>query len=143
MNNYWITVLSHEHALRGIEGGFMQACHGKSATLKRMKAGDWVTFYCPKKTFMGNDSYQHFVGLGKVSTGDVYQVSMTEDFHPYRLDIDFITGAKDLEASIIPLISKLNFIQDKQHWGAPFRFGHFKISEEDFKVITDAMKIVI
>ena len=45
---FWVTVASKDHALRGINGGFIQACHGKEAPLKRMKRGDYVIFYCPK-----------------------------------------------------------------------------------------------
>ena len=61
----WVSVVSKEHALRGIEGGFMQACHGKAAPLKRMKAGDWFMFYCPATTMGGVIKVQKFLGLGK------------------------------------------------------------------------------
>ena len=136
---FWIGVVSKEHALRGISSGIMQACHGKAAPLKRMKSGDFVSFYCPKEMFMGKDKYQKFVGIGRVKSGEVYQFSMSEDFHPYRLDIQYVDNAAKLEASIIPLIDSLSFIKDKRHWGAAFRFGHLQVPEEDFLRITSAM----
>lgn len=136
---FWISVVSKEHALRGIENGIMQACHGKAAPLKRMKKEDYVLFYCPKEMFLGKDKYQKFVGVGTVATGEVYQFSMSEDFHPYRIDIKYIENAANFEAPVLPLINSLSFIKDKKHWGAAFRFGHLQIPEEDFLHITSAM----
>ena len=43
------------------------------------------------------------------------------------------------EISILPLIEKLDFIQDKRRWGVPFRRGCFSISEADFKRIAFLM----
>ena len=39
MTRFWIGVVSKEHVLRGVEGGFCQVCHGKKAPLNRMKKG--------------------------------------------------------------------------------------------------------
>jgi len=37
-----------------------------------------------------------------------------------------------------PLIAQLEFIGDKTHWGAAFRFGQVKIREVDFRCIANA-----
>ena len=37
MTKFWIGVVSKEHVLRGVEGGFCQVCHGKKRPLNRMK----------------------------------------------------------------------------------------------------------
>ena len=37
---YWIIVASKDHLQRGLNGGFIQANHGKAAPLKRMQPGD-------------------------------------------------------------------------------------------------------
>jgi len=42
---YYITVVSKDHATKGVIGGFMQANHGKEAPLKRMKVNDWIIIY--------------------------------------------------------------------------------------------------
>jgi hypothetical protein len=34
---YWIAVVSKDHVLKGVEGGFAQAGHGKRAPLAKMK----------------------------------------------------------------------------------------------------------
>ena len=80
----WVSVVSKEHALRGIAGGFMQACHGKAAPLKRMQPGDYFMFYCPAMTMGGSEKVQKFLGFGKVKDRDVYQFEMSPDFHPFR-----------------------------------------------------------
>lgn len=69
-------------------------------------------------------------------TGDIYQVEMTPDFKPYRLDVRFM---RCHATPIKPLIQRLSFIKNKTKWGAVFRFGHLKIPMEDFKIISEAM----
>ncbi len=123
--------------MRGIKEKFVQVCHGKPGPLKRMKAGDFFIFYSPKETMNGNIPCQKFIGIGKVVSGEVYQYDMGNGFIPYRIDVDFLS---DQEVSIIPLIQKLEFIEDKKYWGFKFRFGHLQISETDFIKIAQAMK---
>ena len=130
---YWLVVVSKDHALKGINGGFMQACHGKAAPLRRMKPSDYLICYCHKTTFNENIKCQKLVGIGKVTSGTVYQFQISETFHPYRIDINFIQPTP--ETDIHPLISQLSFIKDKTHWGYQFRFGHLEISETDFDLI--------
>ena len=136
---FWVCVVSQEHALRGINGGFVQVCHGKEAPLKRMKAGDFITFYCPTLTMGGADHYQRFLGVGKVISGDVYQFTMSENFIPFRMDISYLKNSAELSVAAKPLVDRLEFIQDKQHWGYIFRFGHIEIPEVDFKLIYHSM----
>ena len=61
---------------------------------------------------------------------------MGSDFIPFRRNIDFISCT---ETSILPLIPYLSFIKNEKRWGYPFRFGHFEISEKDFKLIGEKM----
>jgi hypothetical protein len=37
------------------------------------------------------------------------------------------------------MIGALDFIKDKTHWGAPFRFGVVEIQEADFQLIASEM----
>ena len=48
---YWIGVVSRDHVMTGVAGGFAQVGHGKSAPLRRMSAGDWLIYYSPKITY--------------------------------------------------------------------------------------------
>ena len=134
MNNekYWIAVVSKEHTMRGVSDGFIQACHGKQAPLKRMRQYDWIIVYSPKQRMDGNEKLQAFTAIGQAIDEAVYQFEMTPNFIPFRRNIKFYDCK---EASILPLVEKLNFIQDKKKCGFKFRFGFFEITERDFNLI--------
>ena len=135
---FWIGVVSREHARLGVKGGFIQLGHGKKAPVQRLRAGDALVMYSPRTAYPDGEPLQAFTAIGVVSTGKVYQVQMTEDFKPYRVDVRFL---KAKEAPIKPLIDALSFIKSKTHWGAAFRFGQIKIPAEDFKLIAKAMGV--
>lgn len=133
---YWIAVVSKDHTLKGTAGGFMQVCHGKSAPLKRMKQDDWIIVYSPKQSMDGDIKCQAFTAIGQTTDQDVYQYKMSNDFIPFRRNIKFYDCR---ETSILPLIDKLDFIQNKSRWGYPFRFGFFEIKPADFELIVSNM----
>ena len=133
---YWIIVASKDHLQRGLEGGFIQANHGKAAPLKRMKPGDWVVFYSPKLEYEKPEKYQHFTAIAQIADDRIYQHDMGDGFIPFRRNVRFLPAH---DVPIRPLINALTFIQDKSHWGAPFRFGTLQIPEEDFKLIAREM----
>ena len=135
---FWIGVVSREHVRLGVKGGFIQLGHGKKAPVQRLRAGDALVMYSPRTAYPDGEPLQAFTAIGVVSTGKVYQVQMTEDFKPYRVDVSFL---KAKEAPIKPLIDALSFIKSKTHWGAAFRFGQIKIPAEDFKLIAKAMGV--
>lgn len=139
--NYWIGVVSRSHVLRGVAGGFAQMNHGKQAPLKRMKAGDGLVYYSPRTSYPDGAVLQAFTAVGYVRSAEVYAYDMTADgvpgFVPWRIDVDYLPAQS---AAIKPLIAELDFIIDKTHWGAVFRFGQVKISEADFMRITTAMQ---
>ncbi len=139
--NHWIGVVSRSHVLRGIEGGFAQMNHGKQAPLKRMKAGDGLVYYSPRESYPDGTPLQAFTAFGFVRTGEAYEYDMTADgspgFVPWRMDIDYFVDVQI--APIKPLLADLDFIVDKKHWGAAFRFGQLRIEKPDFERITLAM----
>ncbi len=133
---YWIIVASRDHVQRGVTGGFTQANHGKAAPLRRMQQGDWIIYYSPKQAFGKAEPCQQFTAIGQVKDERVYQQDVGAGFVPYRRDVTF----KDCTATPIrPLIAELTFIKDKQHWGAPLRFGVLEIPEQDFRCIAAQM----
>ncbi len=135
--SFWIVVVSRSHVERGVAGGFTQANHGKKAPLQRMHAGDGLVMYSPRTDYPDGEPLQHFTAIGTISTGEVYQVEMSADFKPYRIDVEF---TKCRETPIRPLIEELSFIIDKTHWGAAFRFGLVKVPQQDFELIATNMK---
>jgi len=134
--NYWITVISKDHIEKGVAGSFIQVCHGKQGPLKRIKEKDWIIVYSPKITMDGNEKCQSFTAIGQATGESIYSFQMTKDFIPFRRNVEFYPCQ---EISILPLIDKLDFIQNKKSWGYPFRFGLFKIGENDFNLITSNM----
>ncbi|MEY4284267.1 MAG: hypothetical protein RL111_942 [Pseudomonadota bacterium] len=138
--NLWIGVVSREHVMRGVKGGFAQMNHGKQAPLKRMKAGDGLIYYSPREAYPDGAPLQAFTAIGVIRTGEVYPYDMSDDgvpgFVPWRIDVDFWPAQA---APIQNLLADLDFITDKRHWGAVFRFGQLKIGREDFARIAKAM----
>jgi hypothetical protein len=132
----WIGVVSREHVHLGVKGGFIQLNHGKRAPLERLKAGDRVAMYSPRTSYPDGEVLQAFTAIGTITSGEVYQVEMSADFIPYRIDVRF---EECNEAPIKPLIESLSFIRNKTHWGGAFRFGYLKIPAEDFAIIARAM----
>lgn len=134
--NYWIGVVSRSHVRIGVEGGFIQLGHGKKAPLQKLQAGDRLAMYSPRTSYPDGEPLQAFTAIGTIVSGEIYQVEMSADFKPYRVDVRF---AKSTEAPIRPLIEKLSFIKSKTHWGTTFRFGQLKIPATDFAQIAQAM----
>ncbi|MDO7906237.1 EVE domain-containing protein [Paenibacillus sp. JX-17] len=133
---YWIGVVSASHVARGVEGGFAQLCHGKANPLKRMQAGDWLIYYSPRTDMQNGKPLQAFTAIGQVEDDHVYTFPMSDSFIPFRRNIRY-TSCKVTKIS--PLLEQLSFTRGVSNWGYRFRFGHFEISEQDFRVITDVM----
>lgn len=133
---YYIAVASKDHVERGVQGGFMQANHGKATSLKRLKTGDKIIFYSPKRYFEKEEKCQCFTAIGEVKDEELYPGIMAEGFQPFRRNVKFY---KAEEISIFPLIEQLDFITDKKKWGFSFRFGFLEISEKDFDIIKNKM----
>lgn len=134
--SYWIGVASKDHVDNAIAGGFTQLNHGKAAPLERMRAGDGYLFYSPRTAYPDGAPLQAFTAIGRIRTGTVYQATLSEDFRPFRIDVDYVSAQP---APIKPLIAHLTFIRSKTHWGAAFRFGMLRVPEVDFALIAAAM----
>jgi predicted RNA-binding protein len=136
MTHHWIIVASRDHVRIGVAGGFAQACHGKCSPLQRIKEGDTIIYYSPKITFGQPEVCQSFTALGDVVDSDVFQVATSPDFVPFRRRVAYRPCR---EVPIHPLIESLSFIPNKQHWGAPFRYGILSIPSEDYRRIAEQM----
>ena len=133
---YWIIVASRDHVQRGLQGGFMQANHGKAAALKRMQAGDGLLYYSSREVYGEETKCQRFTAIGEIADDLIYQGEMGGGFVPFRRNVNYLPCQ---EISILPLIGTLDYIKDKTHWGAPLRFGMVEIGEKDFQLIAEQM----
>ena len=134
---YWINTISKDHVMVGKESGFVQAGHGKKASIEKLQADDYMIFYSPKTSLKNGKPVQAFTAVAKIIERDVYQVVVNESFKPYRRDAKYELCR---EVSIRPLIERLEFITNKQHWGLRFRSGLFEINRHDFELIYGMMK---
>ena len=140
MASNWIAVASAEHARRGRDEavpGFMQVGHGKLAPLKRVHPGDRVVYYAPTEVYGVADRFQQFVSIGVVLPGEPEAVDMGGGFVPYRRPVRYI-GAR--ETPILPLLDRLEFVEDRRRWGGKLRFGLLAISDHDMRLVASAMR---
>lgn len=133
----FIGVVSRGHVMRGVAGGFAQVCHGKQAPLQRMKAGDWFIYYSPATEMRGGEPLRAFTAIGRVHERSAYQVDLGEGFTPYRRDIDYVPGARQVPLSA--LAHALHFARPGSNWGMLARRGHFEIDQHDLSLIARAM----
>lgn len=136
MKNNWLAVASAEHVRSGRQSGIMKVCHGKGAPLRRIKPGDYVTYYSPTVTFGGKDKLQSFTAIGVVVDKEPYQFDMGGGFCPFRRDVTWFDAE---EAPIASLLHILDLTKDRRNWGYQLRFGLLLISEHDMDAIAQAM----
>ena len=86
----------------------------------------------------GVDRLQSFTALGIVAAGEPYQVRMSEDFCPFRRDVDWLPGH---DAPIQSLLGALELTAGKQSWGDMLRRGLLPLSTHDIERIATAMGI--
>lgn len=145
---YWIGVVSRDHVLKGVEGGFCQVCHGRRAAVSRMKADDWIIYYSPVKALSTSESsdkietktnrYQRFVVIGRVKDENIYPHQMFPGSIFFRRDVEYLTNVG--EVAIEGLKDKLEFVKNNRNWGLLLRRGLFNISPHDFELIRNAME---
>lgn len=137
MKRYWLIVASKDHVLKGVEAGFCQANHGKKAPMQKLQKGDEVLFYAGKEKLGEATPCQQFVAWGTVVDEAPFQVRISENFEPYRRQVDFHPVKP---APIRPLLQDLQFIPNPKRWGYPLRQGFLEITEEDFDMIRQALQ---
>lgn len=134
---YWVSTISLDHVLRGVEGGFTQADHGRDTRLRRLGRGDGIAFYSPREALGEGRPLQQLTALGVVDDDEPYRVELTPDLRPWRRRVVF----EDVRAvPIRPLLPMLGFILDEQRWGMSFRRGLFEVPAGDFGVIAGALR---
>jgi len=134
----WIVVASADHVAAGVEGGFMQACHGKKSPLARIRQGDRMIAYSPGQA-MGESNLKCFTAAAIAKAGAPYSVDMTDTFTPWRRDMDWL---KTRPVSIRPLLEQLTLTRGRRNWGYAFRWGLIAIDDGDADLIMTAMTVL-
>lgn len=139
MPRYWIVVATRHRVQEARAGGFIQLGSGRAAgQLQQMRPGDRIVCYSPAENHREDQPCQRFTALGEVAPGEVYRVSLREDFSPYRRAVCFEGCA---EVSPQKLLDALSFVRDRRAWGARFRRVCFEIEEADYFAIRRVMEI--
>jgi hypothetical protein len=134
---YWINVVSKDHVLAGMAGGFTQAHGDRAAQLELLERGDLIFFYSPGTLFRAGEILQAFTAVAQVIDHTPYTAPSSGDPHPLRRNTIPLPCE---EASVAPLVPQLDFITDKANWGASLPRGLFPIGEADARRIAEAMK---
>jgi hypothetical protein len=138
---FWIGVASAEHARNGRDGGFAQLGHGKHIAVKALKKGDWIVYYSPREAMGEGEPVRAFTTIGRVTSDEPYLAQQAMDFHPYRVDVDYLNSAKP--APIKPLLHELKLTRERAaNWGFVLRGPKRKIDETDMARIAEAMGVL-
>ncbi len=103
-----------------------------------MQPGDRIVYYAPRERMRAGEIVQAFVALGTILPGEPYRIEAGEGFRPFRRHVGYYRAH---EAPIGPLLEKLSFTRDRDHWGVVFRHGTFKIEPGDLHVVARAMNV--
>jgi len=134
---YWIVVVDKLHADAAVAGGYVEVNHGKSQPLERMSEGDGIACYAPRDAPDGAPM-QAFTALGRVDGAPIEQ---SPDAHqPFRRGVHWTPVPC---TPIRPLLPALEFIRNKSHWGAAFRFGYVRVPADDFARIATALHATV
>ncbi len=111
MTKYFLICASRDHVLKGVEGSFAQAGHGRKDFISKPSKGDWVVFYSSKDNFENGKPLQKFTAIGQVVDEEPYQPNTSDNFKPHRRNVEFKNSA---EVEIRPLLEHLTFIKNKK-----------------------------
>jgi hypothetical protein len=130
----WIAVASRDHVEAAVAGGYIEVNHGKAGPLERMRPGDRVAFYSPRTGAAQGEVLQAFTALGHVADAPLFQAAAAHQ--PFRRAVRW-EGTSP--APVRPMLEHLEFVRNKRHWGAAFRFGYLRVGRDDFARIAAAM----
>ena len=130
---YWIGVVSKEHVMCGVAGGFCQVCHGKAAPLNRMKKGDWLLYYSPTLRMGNTQKYQAFTAIGQITDDVAYPFPMSESFIPFRRNVAYAEVRRECP------IDKVRSLPEWKKYAGMLRYGHFEVSAAFFDSVRQYM----
>jgi hypothetical protein len=131
---FWIAVAAGDHVEASVAGGYVEINHGKRGPLARMRPGDGIACYSPRRSYPDGARLQCFTALGRVTAAPIVQLPASHQ--PFRREVAWLACSP---APIRPLLEELTFVHHLDHWGAAFRFGFLRVPPDDFLRIARAM----
>lgn len=138
MTRYWIGVAAGRHVAAAVQGGFAMFSHGRHEAAKRVQPDDWVAYYAPREGMNEGAELRAFTAIGRVLPGDAAERQMLPGVTGWYRRMRWLDATP---ADIYPLLDRLSFVKDRQHWGMYFRKSLFKVDLEDFALIAEAMGV--
>jgi hypothetical protein len=131
----WLGVVSADHVARGVSLGIAQTNHGKRTGLDRMRPGDGLVYYSPKRQYGGNEPLHAFTAAGTIADDELWQAD-EGSFHPWRRRVHYVTDGRPVPVD--ELRDRLE-LTAAPNWGYALRRGLIPLSDSDFATIAAAM----
>lgn len=138
---YWVVVASADHVRSAVEGGFVQAGHGRRSPVEEFDRGDWIACYAPREQMRAGVAVQAFIAIGEVTDDQFSAIDRGAIGTHHRRRVAWRTRAKP--ALIRLILDQLSFTRDRTSWGLAFRRSLFAVSSDDFQIIAEAMGVEI
>lgn len=139
MPGFWIGVAAADHVKIGVREGFAMFAHGRHDAIAKVKPDDWVVYYSPRDGMNEGAERRQFTAIGRVEPGEPMQRQMAQHGSGWSRHVAWLAAARP--ADIYPLLDRLSFVTNRQHWGMYFRKSLFKVGEADFMRIAEAMGV--
>jgi hypothetical protein len=133
---HWIVVAPLAVVQRAAQTGDFRFCEESSA--RQLRKEDGLAFYSAVIDSQRKTKCQMFTAIGMVEDDKPESVITDQGEVWFQRRISFFSCQP---APIQPLLPKLSFIHNVQHWGLPFKSGQFEISMEDFLQIAHALRV--
>ena len=134
---FWVGVAAGDHVEAGRKGGFVMFAHGKHVAVKKLGAGDRFAYYAPMTGMNAGAVLRQFIAVGEILDQPPAERLMGGGSGWSRPARYF----KSSPADVYPLLDRLSFVHDRQHWGMAFRRSLFAVTEADFSLIAKAMGV--
>lgn len=138
MTTHWIGVAAGRHVAIAVRDGFAMFAHGRHSAAKRLSPGDRVVYYSPREGMNEGAELRAFTAIGTVLPGEPSERPMAPLVTGWSRAMAWLDATP---AGIYPLLDRLSFVADRQHWGMYFRKSLFKVGEADFRLIANAMGV--
>ena len=132
----WVGIAAADHVAIGVAGGFAMFSHGRLTAVEKVLPGDWVAYYSPRQGMKEGAEVRAFTAIGRVLPGEPGEREMLPGMPGWYRRVEWLDARP---ADVYPLLDRFSFVVDRQHWGMYFRKSLFRVTEQDFGLIAEAM----